>query len=98
MSFREQPLTGKQPTFHREMRSGFSYRILLWVFLILGAVWINTQMNRGIVQPFFLPTFTPTRNAVSLFEELAPISMPVELTTLIQINPIPSKHIGRHLN
>ncbi len=69
MSFREQPLTGKQPTFHREMRSGFSYRILLWVFLILGAVWINTQMNRGIVQPFFLPTFTPTRNAVSLFEE-----------------------------
>lgn len=28
-----------------------------------------SQMNRGIVQPLFLPTFTPTRNAVSLLEE-----------------------------
>jgi len=69
MSFREQPLLGKQPTFHRETRRGFSYRILLWIFLILAGIWMMTQMDRGALQPLFLPTYTPTRNATSFLEE-----------------------------
>jgi len=69
MSYKEQQLVGKQPTFHQERKAGFSYRILFWLFLILSGIWVMNQMNRGAVQPLFLPTFTPTRNATSLLEE-----------------------------
>jgi tetratricopeptide (TPR) repeat protein len=58
-------LVGRKPTFHREETSRGSYRILLWVALLLAAVWILLQQQRGAVQPMFLPTYTPTRNANS---------------------------------
>jgi tetratricopeptide (TPR) repeat protein len=62
-------LVGKQPTFHHVQTRRFSYRILLWIFLILAGLWVNNQMNRGTVQPLLMPTMTPTRSASSYLEE-----------------------------
>lgn len=41
------------------------YRLLLWLSLTLGAVWLLLQLNRGAVQSPFAPTPTPTRSAQS---------------------------------
>ena len=61
----ERNLVGKRPTFHRDKPRPYSYRILLWVFLIIVAVWFLLQTQRGAVKPLFQPTPTPTRIANS---------------------------------
>ena len=45
------------------------YRLLVWVALILGAVWLLIQVNRGQVKSPFLPTPTATRVAQSYIQE-----------------------------
>ncbi len=66
----ERSLTGRQPTFRR-VEGGNSYRVLLWMFLILAALWVLIQLNQpnGAVQPLFLPTPTATRTANSFIQE-----------------------------
>jgi len=39
--------------------------MFLWVILILVFIWMLQQMNRGEIQPLFLPSPTPTRSADS---------------------------------
>jgi len=41
------------------------YRLLLWVVLILGGIWLLRGVNRGQVKSPFMPTPTPTRMAQS---------------------------------
>ena len=54
----------------RQVKSGNNpYRLLIWVFLLLGAVWLLLQMNRGQVTSPFMPTPTPTRVAQSYILE-----------------------------
>src|SRR4030067_1929062 len=58
-------LTGRKPLFRPAKRTINPYR-LLWLFgLILGGVWLLTLLQRGQVEPLFLPTPTPTRTANS---------------------------------
>lgn len=52
-------------TFHRDENSSRSYRLLLWMLLTLGGVWLLLQIERGEVEPLFQPTPTPTRTAAS---------------------------------
>jgi len=43
--------------------------MFLWVVMLLGGVWILQQLDRGEIQPLFLPTAIPTRAAMSYLEE-----------------------------
>ena len=50
----------------RQLNSGTNpYRLLIWIALLLGAVWMLLQVNRGQLSSPFLPTPTPTRSAQS---------------------------------
>jgi tetratricopeptide (TPR) repeat protein len=54
----------RRPLFNRRPQSNI-YRMFLWVIMILALVWMLQQMNKGEIQPLFLPTPTPTRSADS---------------------------------
>jgi tetratricopeptide (TPR) repeat protein len=54
----------RRPLFNRRPQSNI-YRMFLWVALILVFIWMLQQMNKGEIQPLFLPTPTPTRAADS---------------------------------
>jgi tetratricopeptide (TPR) repeat protein len=43
--------------------------MFLWVVMILGGVWMLQQMNKGEIQPLFLPTPLPTRSVESYILE-----------------------------
>ena len=58
-------LTGRRPHFRPEKRTSNPYRALLYFTLIIGGVWLIIQVNRGHVEPLFLPTPPPTRTANS---------------------------------
>jgi tetratricopeptide (TPR) repeat protein len=57
--------SGKTFNLHPVSSKSNPYRILLWSFLILGAIWLLIQLNRGQVQSPFNPTPTPTRSPES---------------------------------
>ena len=59
----------KTPLFHRGKHSHNSYRILLWLLLLIPAVWFLLQTQRGQVKPLFMPTPTPTRVANSYIQQ-----------------------------
>ena len=61
-------INSRRPLFHRRPQSNI-YRMFLWVVMLLGGVWILQQMNRGEIQPLFLPTPLPTRAPASYLEE-----------------------------
>lgn len=65
----DQDLIGKRPSFHRDHPRPNSYRILLWLALILGAIWLMLQVQSGAIKPLFVPTVTPTRMARSYLLE-----------------------------
>ena len=46
-----------------------SYRVLLYLCLLVGAVWLLFQVSRGQVASPFLPTPTPTRSAESYIQQ-----------------------------
>ncbi|HLA07320.1 MAG TPA: tetratricopeptide repeat protein [Anaerolineales bacterium] len=54
----------RRPLFNRRPQSNV-YRMFLWVVMLLGGVWMLQQINRGNIQPLFLPTPTPTRSTDS---------------------------------
>lgn len=71
----ERDLTGERPHFRPAKHKTNPYRVILLIGLILGGVWILLGIERGNIQPAFLPTPTPTRTvnsyvmeAESLFE------------------------------
>ncbi len=49
----------------RKRPSSNIYRLFALVVMILGGVWLIRQVDRGEIQPLFLPTPTPTRFAES---------------------------------
>jgi tetratricopeptide (TPR) repeat protein len=57
--------SGKTFNLHPVRSKSNPYRILLWIFLILGAVWLLLALNRGQVQSPFNLTPTPTRSPQS---------------------------------
>ncbi len=62
-------LTGERPHFRPEKRSTNPYRVILLIGLILGGIWILLGIDRGNIQPLFLPTPTPTRTVNSYIME-----------------------------
>jgi tetratricopeptide (TPR) repeat protein len=65
----DRELTGKRPHFRPEKRRTNIYRMMLWVALILGGVWLLMGIERGQVKPLMEPTPTPTRVAGSYIQE-----------------------------
>jgi tetratricopeptide (TPR) repeat protein len=65
----EKPLTGKRPTFHQEKPRANTYRIMLWLVLIVAAIGFMLRAQRGEIKPLFAPTPTPTRIARSFIQE-----------------------------
>jgi tetratricopeptide (TPR) repeat protein len=65
----ERQLTGERPHFRPEKRGLNPYRVIILLGLIMGGIWILMGIDRGNVQPLFLPTPTPTRTANSFIME-----------------------------
>lgn len=65
----ERHLTGKKPSFHRGRSGSSSYRIMLWMLLIAGGMWLLMGLQSGDIKPLFYPTPTPTRAAQSYLLE-----------------------------
>src|SRR4030042_4055612 len=57
--------SGKTFNPHPVRSKSNPHRILLWIFLILGAIWLLLALNRGQVQSPFNLTPTPTRSPQS---------------------------------
>lgn len=58
-------LVDKRPTFRPVKPTSDPYRILLWIVILFGCVFLLRAVNKGDIQPMFSPTLTPTRNARS---------------------------------
>ncbi len=58
----------RKPLFNRRPQSNI-YRMFIYIVMLLGAVWILQQVNRGDIQPLFKPTPIPTRTFTSYIEE-----------------------------
>jgi len=58
-------LIGKRPTFREVKPRSNIYRMILWLILITGGVWVLRALNSGQITPLFLPTPTPTRTSQS---------------------------------
>jgi tetratricopeptide (TPR) repeat protein len=64
----DRQLTGKRPNFGKRKAEGYPYKILFFLVLIAGGIWLVFQIGpdpENLVKPFFLPTPTPTRTANS---------------------------------
>lgn len=61
-------LSPRRPLFNRRPQSNI-YRMFLWIVMILGGMWMLQQMNKGEIQPLFLPTPLPTRSVDSYILE-----------------------------
>jgi len=64
-----QDLVGKKPSFHQQNDGSASYRIFLWLALIVAGIFIIASWRRGTVEPLFEPTPVPTRTADSYLLE-----------------------------
>jgi tetratricopeptide (TPR) repeat protein len=58
-------LVDKRPSFRPTKSSSDPYRILLWIVILLGCIFLLRAVNNGDIQPLFSPTLTPTRTAKS---------------------------------
>jgi len=65
----ERDLVGKRPNFRPVKSSSNVYRIMLWLGLILAGLYLLLGVQRGQVEPLFMPTPTPTRMATSYILE-----------------------------
>lgn len=62
-------LVGKRPSFHTKTDNGASYRLLLYMFLIVAGIYLLLQKERGLIEPAFMATPTPTRTVNSYILE-----------------------------
>lgn len=62
-------LVGKKPHFRQAKPAFNPYRVMILMGLIVGAIWVWQNVQRGAIQPAFQPTPTPTRTASSYLEE-----------------------------
>ncbi|HEY5571720.1 MAG TPA: tetratricopeptide repeat protein [Anaerolineales bacterium] len=62
-------LNGIKPHFRPEQKRSNPYRILLWLSLIVGGVWLHTKLQAQEIEPLFMPTPTPTRTSNSYIVE-----------------------------
>jgi tetratricopeptide (TPR) repeat protein len=60
-----QPLTERRSLFRESRSRSNSYRILIWLGLILGAVALLLRVRSGAIKPLFMPTPPPTRTSQS---------------------------------
>lgn len=58
-------INGIKPHFRPFKRPSNPYRMLLWLSLVMGGVWLVMRVQQGTVKPLFLPTPTPTRTGQS---------------------------------
>jgi len=58
----------RRPLFNRRPQSNI-YRMFIYVVMLLGAVWILQQVNRGDIRPLLEATPIPTRAVLSYLEE-----------------------------
>ncbi len=65
----DREIVGKKPTFHRNKQRLNTYRVMLWLILIMGALWLLRGVQNGEIKPLFRPTPTPTRVANSYIQE-----------------------------
>ena len=50
-------------------RSPVPYRLVIWATLIVAALWVFVQVDRGDIEPLFQPTPTATRSISSYIQE-----------------------------
>ena len=62
-------LIGKRPSFHTERKGPNFYRVVILLFLILGAAWVFLRLQRGEIISPLDPTPTPTRLPETYFLE-----------------------------
>lgn len=62
-------LVGKKPTIRQTKDNRTSYRILLYIVLIVAGILLISLRQRGVVEPLFMPTPVPTRTAESFLQE-----------------------------
>ena len=67
----EKPLTGKRPTFHQDKPHLNTYRIMLWLVLIVAALGFMLASQRGQIKPLFEPTPPPDSVQVSVHVTVA---------------------------
>jgi tetratricopeptide (TPR) repeat protein len=58
-------LTGKRPTFRKSKPFNNPYRVLIWLGLLIGFVFLLRGIENNQVQSPFMPTPVPTRTAQS---------------------------------
>src|SRR5512139_4129687 len=73
----------RRPLFNRKPQSNI-YRMFIYVIMLLGAVWLLQQVNRGDIEPLFKPTAIPTRTFTSYIEEAEANSKAGSLNAAIQ--------------
>lgn len=65
----DRDITGKKPSFHRQVKSTSFYRVMTLLGLIIASVWLLTMVRRREIISPFEPTPTPTRVSESFFQE-----------------------------
>lgn len=65
----ERQLVGKRPHFRPAPKGVSFYRVMFYLAMILGAVWVWLAYQRGQIESPLNPTPTPTRLAASYFLE-----------------------------
>lgn len=88
----ERELVGKRPTFRPVKPRTNIYRVAILVALILAGAWLLASVERGSVQPLFLPTPTPTRMAESYIQEAEAYFQAGKLDDPEQPPPAPPRH------
>jgi len=68
----DRQLTGKRPSFGKSGSGSNPYRIVFFLIIIAGGLWLTFQIGSNpedLIKPFFLPTPTATRMAYSYILE-----------------------------
>jgi len=53
----------QKPLFHKDKARSNPYRVIIWLVLLVGAIFLFRAMNLGDVKPLFSPTSTSTRTS-----------------------------------